>query len=207
MTSVFHSVLRAVASILEVPVACILVVFIAFSIYSVGWLIVEFFFDHRHMKASVPELLDQLRSEGASPVKCITESGLLKRQKELLLELPRHPLLTAEMREGLAENLLEAEQSYYDRRIKITDLVSKLAPMCGLLGTLIPLGPGIIALGQGDTVTLSASLLTAFDTTIAGLTAAAVCMVVSTVRRRWYNSYLSDLETVAQCVVETESDK
>lgn len=39
--------------------------------------------------------------------------------------------------------------------------------MLGLLGTLIPLGPGIIALGQGDTQTLSTSLLTAFDTTIA----------------------------------------
>lgn len=55
--------------------------------------------------------------------------------------------------------------------------------MLGLLGTLIPLGPGIIALGQGDTQTLSTSLLTAFDTTIAGLCAAAVCLVVTTLQQ------------------------
>ena len=62
------------------------------------------------------------------------------------------------------------------------ELLARLAPMFGLLGTLIPLGPGIIALGQGDTQTLSPSLLTAFDTTIAGLSAAAVCLVVTSLR-------------------------
>jgi biopolymer transport protein ExbB/TolQ len=78
--------------------------------------------------------------------------------------------------------------------------------MAGLLGTLIPLGPGIIALGQGDTYTLSASLLTAFDTTIAGLAAAGVCLVVHSVRSRWYAAYMSDLETLADCVTELVSD-
>lgn len=86
--------------------------------------------------------------------------------------------------------------------IKFTDLASKLGPMLGLLGTLIPLGPGIIALGQGDTYTLSVSLMTAFDTTVAGLCIAAVCMIVSTIRRRWYAAYMADLETLTSCVCE-----
>ena len=86
--------------------------------------------------------------------------------------------------------------------IKFTDLASKLGPMLGLLGTLIPLGPGIIALGQGDTYTLSVSLMTAFDTTVAGLCIAAVCMIVSTIRRRWYAAYMADLETLTSRVCE-----
>lgn len=53
-------------------------------------------------------------------------------------------------------------------------MIAKLGPMFGLLGTLIPLGPGIVALGQGDTVTLSESMNVAFDTTIAGVISAAV---------------------------------
>ena len=92
------------------------------------------------------------------------------------------------MRETLAVRLLEQEQDRYDRIVKLSELLARLAPMFGLLGTLIPLGPGIIALGQGDTQTLSTSLLTAFDTTIAGLCAAAVCLVVTTLRKRWYGS-------------------
>ena len=78
--------------------------------------------------------------------------------------------------------------------------------MFGLLGTLIPLGPGIIALGQGDTMTLSQSLMTAFDTTIAGLIVAAIAIVISTIRRCWYNNYISVLETVMDCVVEMEKN-
>ena len=86
-----------------------------------------------------------------------------------------------------------------------SELLARLAPMLGLLGTLIPLGPGIIALGQGDTQTLSTSLLTAFDTTIAGLCAAAVCLVVTTLRKRWYGGYMADLETLMDCVREEEA--
>lgn len=36
--------------------------------------------------------------------------------------------------------------------------VAKLGPMFGLLGTLIPLGPGIVALGRSDTAALSQSM-------------------------------------------------
>ena len=98
--------------------------------------------------------------------------------------------------------LLEREQDRYDDIVKLSELLARLAPMLGLLGTLIPLGPGIIALGQGDTYTLSTSLLTAFDTTIAGLVAAALAIVVSAIRRRWYREYGSVLEALCTEVLE-----
>jgi len=79
--------------------------------------------------------------------------------------------------------------------------------MAGLLGTLIPLGPGIIALGQGDTLTLSQSMLTAFDTTIAGLIAAGICLVVHSFRTHWYRGYMSDLETLVDCVVDIKASE
>ena len=132
----------------------------------------------------------------------IRKSQLNRRQKAALLELTEHPDFSGGLRESLAANLLEREQSHYDHILKCTELVSKLAPMLGLLGTLIPLGPGIIALGQGDTYTLSTSLLTAFDTTIAGLVAAALAIVVSAIRRRWYREYGSVLEALCTEVLE-----
>ena len=113
--------------------------------------------------------------------------------------------LTPAMRESLAAQLLFKERTHYDGLVKLSDLVARLGPMFGLLGTLIPLGPGIIALGRGDTFTLSQSLLTAFDTTIAGLIAAAVAFVVSAVRRKWYDTYMADLELVMECVLEVEN--
>ena len=117
-------------------------------------------------------------------------------------ELLRHPDFTDATRKALAIELLEREQDRYDSIVKLSELLARLAPMLGLLGTLIPLGPGIIALGQGDTYTLSTSLLTAFDTTIAGLVAAAFAIVVSSIRRRWYREYGSLLEALCTEVLE-----
>ncbi len=206
MSTVFHNILRAVASAMEVPVVVCLLLALAFAAFSIGWVLTERLGERRHLSVSLPALLDRLRS-GEEPIPdCIGHSGLLRRQKDALLELTRHPGFTPAMRESLAANLLEQEQSHYDRILKATDLAAKLSPMFGLLGTLIPLGPGIIALGRGDTYTLSASLLTAFDTTIAGLIAAAVCLCISTVRRRWYSGYMADLETLLDCVTEMERE-
>ena len=101
------------------------------------------------------------------------------------------------------DRMLEGEEDYYHRVVRITDTVAKLGPMFGLLGTLIPLGPGVVALGQGDTVTLSQSMIIAFDTTIAGIITAAVCALISTFRKRWYASDIADLEAIMEgCLQE-----
>ena len=201
-----HDVLRAVASVLEVPVIVVLILFLLAAAVLVGWTAAEFFHERRHLKVALPQLLeDLLCAENCESV--LTNSGLLRRQKEALCELCRHPDFTPVMREALAVRLLEQEQERCDRIVKCSELLARLAPMFGLLGTLIPLGPGIIALGQGDTYTLSTSLLTAFDTTVAGLVAAAVATVVSAVRRSWYKEYASILEAVAQSLLEIKKGK
>ena len=197
-----HDVLRAVSSALEVPVVIVLILFLLAAAVLTGWGIAEFFTERRHLKVALPQLLEDLRTADDRAA-VIEASGLLRRQKDALLELLNHPDFNGEMRETLAVRLLEQEQDRYDRIVKLSELLARLAPMFGLLGTLIPLGPGIIALGQGDTYTLSTSLLTAFDTTVAGLVAAAFATVISTVRRGWYREYASILEAAAEMLLET----
>ena len=197
-----QDVLRFIASRLQIPVIILLLVLIATTLALTGWIIAELFTEHRHLKVELPKLLDKIRDGKDSIEECISSSGLLKHQKEALLELTRHPSYDGVMLDALAIRMIEEEQARYDRNIKISELVSRLGPMCGLLGTLIPLGPGIIAMGQGDTYTLSVSLLTAFDTTICGLACAAITTVISTVRRTWYKNYMSIFETVTEFVVE-----
>ena len=196
-----HDILRAVSGALEVPVVVLLVAFLLAAAALVGWLIAEYCTERRHLKLALPSLMEALRTADDREA-VIESSGLLRRQKDALLELLRHPDFTDATREALAVELLEREQDRYDNLVKLSELLARLAPMLGLLGTLIPLGPGIIALGQGDTYTLSTSLLTAFDTTIAGLVAAALAIVVSSVRRRGYREYGSVLEALCTEVLE-----
>lgn len=204
--TILGKVLHSMTSVLQIPVVIILILFIAAILVAIGWIISEYMNEHRHMQVQLPKLLDEIRA-GEQPIEEIIEtSRLLKTQKEALIEITKHSDFNDLMLESLAANLLEREQERYDAKLKPTDLLSKLGPMFGLLGTLIPLGPGIIALGQGDTMTLSQSLMTAFDTTIAGLIVAAIAIVISTIRRGWYNNYMSVLETVMDCVVEMEKN-
>ena len=204
--TILGKVLHSMTSVLQIPVVIILILFIAAILVAIGWIISEYMNEHKHMQVQLPKLLDEIRA-GEQPIEEIIEtSGLLKTQKEALVEITKHSDFNNLMLESLAANLLEREQERYDAKLKPTDLLSKLGPMFGLLCTLIPLGPGIIALGQGDTMTLSQSLMTAFDTTIAGLIVAAIAIVISTIRRGWYNNYMSVLETVMDCVVEMEKN-
>ena len=204
--TILGKVLHSMTSVLQIPVVIILILFIAAILVAIGWIISEYMNEYKHMQVQLPKLLDDIRA-GEQPIEEIIEaSGLLKTQKEALIEITKHSDFNDLMLESLAANLLEREQERYDAKLKPTDLLSKLGPMFGLLGTLIPLGPGIIALGQGDTMTLSQSLMTAFDTTIAGLIVAAIAIVISTIRRGWYNNYMSVLETVMDCVVEMEKN-
>ncbi len=199
------NILRAVASAMHDPVIILLIISLLAAVALLGWLLAEYFTERRHMRASLPAMLEEMQHTDDLPA-AIQQSGLLQRQKDALTELAAHPDFSPELREALAVRLLDAEQERYDRIVRFSELVARLAPMFGLLGTLIPLGPGIIALGQGDTFTLSASLLTAFDTTVAGLLAAAVATVVSAVRKSWYKEYVSTLEVLSQCVLDREKE-
>ncbi len=196
------SALRAVTDSMRWPVVFILLVLIALSVVMAGTLVAELFMERVRMKAKMPQLVDDIKLSDKPLADVIAGSGLLKRQKKALNELNSHPDITPAMRESLAVRLLEEERAHYNLIVMITDLTARIAPMFGLLGTLIPLGPGIIALGRGDTYTLSTSLLTAFNTTAVGLMAAAAAFIISEVRKRWYVNDMSALEMAMECILD-----
>ena len=70
------------------------------------------------------------------------------------------------------------------------------------MGTLIPMGPGLAALGAGDVNTLAESLTLAFNTTIVGIGSGALCYVISKIRSGWYDRYLSDLDALSDAVLD-----
>ena len=84
------------------------------------------------------------------------------------------------------------------RRIERSDFMSRVAPMLGLMGTLIPLGPGLSALGEGDLTVLTTAMSVAFDTTVLGLFVGIVGFVIGRMRRRWYDTLLTEMETGTQ---------
>jgi biopolymer transport protein ExbB/TolQ len=80
------------------------------------------------------------------------------------------------------------------KRLERTRLLVRLGPMLGLMGTLIPISPALVALAQGDVDTLSRNLVIAFSTTVVGLLIGGFAYAMTAVRDRRYAQDLSDIE-------------
>lgn len=208
MSEAVKDVLRVICESLQIPTIIILILLIAVSVVMLGSIIAEFFTDHRKLKTSIPELIDILQGKNSEEMEVsINSARILKRQKRALTYLLRRGSYPDNTREALARQLIADEEARYRKITKISDIVARVAPMFGLMGTLIPLGPGLIALGQGDTKTLSDSLLIAFDTTVAGLVTGAISYVISGIRKGWYESYMVALETLMETVLEEQTQE
>lgn len=73
-------------------------------------------------------------------------------------------------------------------------IVSRTAPMLGLIATMIPMGPALLALGDNDGAAVGKNMVAAFSSVILALLAASICFFILTVRRRWLLLDLRRLE-------------
>jgi biopolymer transport protein ExbB/TolQ len=83
------------------------------------------------------------------------------------------------------------------RRLDHTRILVRAGPALGLMGTLIPLAPGLAALGHGDVSTLATDLRTAFAATTIGLLVGTVAFALTLTRTRMYTEDLTALERAA----------
>lgn len=85
-------------------------------------------------------------------------------------------------------------QAIARHRLERADLLARIPPMLGLMATIIPLGPGLAALGKGDPAQLASAVTVAFDATVLGLVAGIGGLIIGKLRRRWYEEVLERME-------------
>lgn len=83
-------------------------------------------------------------------------------------------------------------------RLEWLRIVSRTAPMLGLIATMIPMGPALLALGNNDAESVGRNMVAAFSAVILALIAASLCFFMLTVRRRWLLQDLRELEKQRQ---------
>jgi biopolymer transport protein ExbB/TolQ len=198
------SALNVVSQSLQIPVIVFLLLFALYAVITVGGLISEY---SSRKKVSVRLIKDLIfsisRTKEISEIEGIIKNAQIpKNQKRVLVNIARSSELKKDSREALAEKLIENEEDIIEKKLQTTDIVTKIGPTLGLMGTLIPMGPGLAALGSGDVTTLSNAIIVAFDTTVVGIGAGAVAYFVSKVRRRWYEEYLSNLDALADALLD-----
>jgi biopolymer transport protein ExbB/TolQ len=96
------------------------------------------------------------------------------------------------------ERALARYELAVQRRLDRTRLLVRAGPAVGLMGTLIPLAPGLAALGQGDVASLAENLRDAFGATVVGLLVGTIAFALTLARTRMYTEDLVALEQAAE---------
>jgi len=89
---------------------------------------------------------------------------------------------------------LEALELQIARRLEPTRLLGRVAPLLGLIATMVPLGPALQSVAAGQGQQALAVFSSAFSGVVLALAAAAIALVVYSVRRRWLIAELLDIK-------------
>lgn len=101
------------------------------------------------------------------------------------------PLLTAYCRSpGMTDDELDV---LAHKMLEHPRIASRVTPMLGLVATMIPMGPALKSLSDGNLALVSENLTVAFSAVILALIAASITYWVTNVRRRWLAEELLDV--------------
>lgn len=115
--------------------------------------------------------------------------------------------LSIQIDKGVDDLDIRIENTIQEHELRVTKLLDKtrvlirIGPMLGLMGTLIPMGPALLALTKGDLEQMANCLIIAFGTTVVGLAVGALAYVVSIVRERWYAEDMKDIAYLAELLM------
>lgn len=79
------------------------------------------------------------------------------------------------------------------KRLEPLRITSRVAPMLGLVATMIPMGPALVSVAAGNAQGVAQNLVVAFAAVIVALLAASMTYVVLSIRRRWLLTELNVL--------------
>ena len=184
---------------LLVPVIVLLIFFFGRSLLLIG----SFFGQYLSIRRTTSLIGQELKSLTPQSVASLAERLPKKNPSLVVVYLKR--LLEAQDNAALRQRLLADFEIEADRDLATSNTLSKMGPMLGLMGTLIPMGPALVGLSAGDIASMAYNMQVAFATTVVGLFAAAIGFITQQVKQRWYLQDLANLEFVSE-LLNTQTD-
>lgn len=181
---------------LLVPVVVLLIILFLRALLLVG----SFFGQYlsiRRTESLLRTELDRLNNENINTLGDRLPSG----EKSPVITCIRRML---EVRESPAhlQRLVADYEILADKDLAVSKTLSKMGPMLGLMGTLIPMGPALVGLSTGDISSMAYNMQVAFATTVVGLFAAAIGFITNQVKQRWYVQDLTNLDFLSDLLTE-----
>lgn len=123
-------------------------------------------------------------------------------ESKSLVVIYMRKILEAKDYPAVVQRLLANFEIEADKDLATSKTLTKLGPILGLMGTLIPMGPALVGLSTGDIGSMAYNMQVAFATTVIGLVAGAVGFLTQQVKQRWYLQDMTNLEFIAEVLNE-----
>ena len=182
---------------LLVPVIVLLIFFFLRSLLLIG----SFFGQYLAIRRTASLISTEVDSLTKENVQSLAER--LPKKNPSLVVTYMNRLLAADSA-VMRQRLLADFEIEADKDLSTSKTLSKMGPMLGLMGTLIPMGPALVGLSTGDIASMAYNMQVAFATTVVGLFAAAIGFITQQVKQRWYLQDMTNLEFVAELLNESK---
>ena len=198
--ALLKSFIYLIASSLLYPVLFVLVVLIFWILIYSGSFFAEWV-ERVRLDKNKPGKLPELIREG-------NEKSHLPHRVNLFINQLKN-LLSKNSRivESEVENLLQDNTLLSLKSIDKLKMTVRIGPGLGLIGTLIPMGTGLAALGQGDITKLSSDLVIAFTTTVVGMASGLVAYFFYTIKKQWIAEDIKNIELSAEILTAQHKNK
>ena len=185
---IISDILYWISTGLLVPVIVALILLFLRSLLLIG----SFFGQYLAIRKSAAQIRKALTGITSENIDSVT-TNLPKKSDMLVVSFVKKMI---ENKDNYAEvkRLLAEFEIAADKDLATCKMLSKLGPMLGLMGTLIPMGPALAGLVSGDIESMARNMQVAFATTVTGLVAAAIGYVTQQVKQRWYLQDMTNLE-------------
>ncbi|SFM57730.1 MotA/TolQ/ExbB proton channel family protein [Methanolobus profundi] len=204
-TSYIFDILYTFSSTLLYPVVITLILLAIYSLILIGEFVSELVKRRRNVEnlelccnSTREHILNNEHEQAASSLRLLKQNFLVR---AFAMDAAEH------IKNNNLSSLEWLAQDYEIRmakRLEQTRIVATISPMVGLMGTLIPLGPALIGLSQGDIEQLANNLMIAFATTVIGLFAGSIGYVLTQIRKRWYWQDMADIDHILDTLEEKE---
>lgn len=181
---------------LLVPVVILLIYFFLRALLLIG----GFFGQYLDLRKTQERLRPAIDALTADNLDALAEQ-LPKKSRSLAVNYLKQ-MLEAQDDPMRVEKLLADFELEADKDLELPKTLTKMGPMLGLMGTLIPMGPALVGLANGDIASMAYNMQVAFATTVVGLFSSAVGFVTRQAKQRWYLRDLNDLGFVANRIKE-----
>ena len=182
---------------LLVPVIVLLILLFFRSLLLVG----SFFGQYVSIRKTDKVIREQMETLHVDNVDHLAEKLPEKSNSLVVIFMKR--ILAEQQNKAQVQRMLANFEIAADKDLAISKTLTKLGPILGLMGTLIPMGPALVGLSTGDIASMAYNMQVAFATTVIGLVAGAIGFLTQQVKQRWYLQDMTNLE----CLVEVLNEK